>query len=172
MNQGATRSLGMHEKPPMESALADNSENLSARSEDGLRLHIDSKPHEVSAALDQIDQVLADDGVDEDQRSTVQVVLAEVLNNIVEHAYEFRSGGDIQIQIEWTDAGVTCEINDGGKEMPGLKVPKGDPPDTMVAFDDLPEGGFGWFLIHQMTTGLEYDRDASRNVLRFTLTAV
>ena len=35
--------------------------------------------------------------------------------------------------------------------------------------DDLPEGGFGWGLIHDLTQGLSYRRVAEENHVRFRI---
>ncbi|WP_245605407.1 ATP-binding protein [Roseicyclus elongatus] len=47
------------------------------------------------------------------------------------------------------------------------------PPPTLAghAATDLPEGGFGWLLIHQISTALTYRRDGGENRLSLTLPA-
>ena len=46
-------------------------------------------------------------------------------------------------------------------------VGAGKLPDT--ALEDLPEGGFGWHLIHSLTNDLTYLRTGGCNRLRFLL---
>ncbi len=103
----------------------------------------------------------------EESRDHSEIVLAEVLNNIVEHAY---CGADGQIKIS-----VTCQcgfldirIIDGGRPMPDLKLPSGE---LCPMFDgqDPPEGGFGWFLIRSLTQDLHYQRVQDQNILQFRL---
>ena len=101
-----------------------------------------------------------------DLRGRIEIVLAEVLNNIVEHAYADQRG-DITIEVSTGPCGIGCRILDTGAAMPGLALPDG----KLAAHDpqDLPEGGFGWFLIRSLTEGLCYARTDGCNELRFRL---
>ena len=96
----------------------------------------------------------------------VELVLAEVLNNIVEHAYA-GTVGDISIRLGRTACGIDCCIRDVGHPMPDLCPPRG----TLTEWeaDAPPEGGFGWHLIHLLTEGLRYRRTGAQNELRFHL---
>ena len=38
-----------------------------------------------------------------------------------------------------------------------------------MGLHDLPEGGFGWGMIRDLTDDLSYRRDGARNELRFTV---
>jgi serine/threonine-protein kinase RsbW len=106
-------------------------------------------------------------GISEDARSTAELVLAEALNNIVEHAYAAQDGA-IEIAIEMRDDGLDCTIVDHGAPMPGHTLPQGKPQD-LSNLDDLPEGGFGWFLIRSIALDLQYQRVQDQNHLRFRL---
>ncbi len=99
-------------------------------------------------------------------RGTTELVLAEVLNNIVEHAYAGCSGR-IALSLDLGASGLAVRITDNGLAMPGGAVPAGLLPTDPAA--TLPEGGFGWFLIRSLTRDLAYDRKNGRNHLSFTL---
>lgn len=102
-------------------------------------------------------------------RGTTELVLAEVLNNIVEHAYADGSG-QIALSLNLSATGLAVRITDNGAALPDGVVPKGLLPtasDGSAA--DLPEGGFGWFLIKSLTRDLHYDRKDGQNRLSFTL---
>lgn len=111
-----------------------------------------------------------------DQRGTVEVVLAEVLNNIAEHGYA-GGPGKISVMLRLTGAGLYCEVADTGVAMPGGRLPAGDhpadrsgkPPLALadLPLADLPEGGFGWHLIRRLTQGLRYTRAGGANRLSF-----
>ena len=108
------------------------------------------------------------DGSSESLLSSAEIVLAEVLNNIVEHAYATRAG-DIRIILTRTETGLVCKVMDSGAALPGLCLPKGDfQPLGQTA--ELPEGGFGWFLIRRLVTELTYQRIDGENRLSFALT--
>lgn len=102
-------------------------------------------------------------------RGAAELVLAEALNNIVEHAYAGQSG-QIELRLQPRAGGLTVTITDWGRPMPGGAPPPGNPP-ALSSGADLPEGGFGWHLIRRLTSGLDYQRSVNRNVLRFDLIA-
>lgn len=97
-----------------------------------------------------------------------EIVLIEVLNNIVEHGYSGRSGN---IDVTWhlTDTEIQFETCDRGDPMPGLEPPSPDCPPNDVPLDDLPEGGFGWFMIRNLVKELTYQRCGNVNTLRFSI---
>lgn len=99
----------------------------------------------------------------------VALVLAEALNNVVEHAYEYREDGLIDVELRLKCPELRISIQDKGAKFPGLpeaKVMDGPERD----FDDLPEGGFGWFLIQTLTTEIEYEHVAGQNQLDILMT--
>ena len=100
-----------------------------------------------------------------DHRSTAEIVLAEALNNITEHAYADGTG-PIAISLVATPAGLDCHIQDSGREMPGGSLPVGTLPE-----EELPEGGLGWSLIRSLTQGLSYQRKGGQNHTRFVIQA-
>ena len=106
--------------------------------------------------------------VPEAERGTAELVLAEALNNIVEHAYA-QGPGDIEVTIRRVQGDLDCRIVDKGLPMPGEDPPQGRLP--VQDPDDLPEGGFGWFLIRTLSRDLRYARVGGNNELTFRLDA-
>jgi serine/threonine-protein kinase RsbW len=103
----------------------------------------------------------------EDDRGTAEIVLAEALNNVVEHAYA-EAGGEIEVTIRLDGTALHCVIRDEGRPMPGNAPPQGRLPEIR-GLDDLPEGGFGWHLIRVLSQDLAYRRIDGRNELSFRL---
>jgi len=99
----------------------------------------------------------------------IALVLAEALNNIVEHAYSGRSNGTIEVRITHFGGNCRIELFDHGVGMP--EPPAIDPvsPKTDTMIQDLPEGGFGWFLICQLCEDYRYRRAGGRNELMLTV---
>lgn len=131
-----------------------------------MRLVIASTPLAVRQGLMRL---LADPFVakmEEETRGRAELVLAEVMNNIVEHAYAGQTG-EIALRLRWGARGLDCCVCDCGCAMPGLCPPQGGLPVWDPA--NPPEGGFGWHLIHLLTEGLHYARIGDRNVLQFHL---
>jgi serine/threonine-protein kinase RsbW len=109
-------------------------------------------------------------GLNEDETDTVELVLAEVLNNIVEHALA-QTGNDTQIEIraDHDPRGLEVTIIDEGAKMPNGVAPHPRPPVVDVEMPELPEGGFGWFMIHTLAQDVLYARQDGRNHLKLRL---
>ena len=107
------------------------------------------------------------EGVGEETAARVELVLAEVLNNVVKHALRDRSDGVISVNVTREGARLVFDVADEGVPMPGEALPSGAMPSGNGSIEDLPEGGFGWPLIHQLTDEVSYQRQGDWNVLRF-----
>lgn len=126
----------------------------------------------VRQVLQQIRDSLVSGGADKDLCNRVELVLAEALINVVEHAYVGAPDGCIQIVLDLSAKSVRVSLCDEGLPMPGYVLPEGRPQDLSVALADLPEGGFGWFLIRSLTQNLAYHRVDGRNHLSFALPVI
>ena len=131
---------------------------------EALRLHFLADMVTVRLAIQRAMQTPLLLGLSGDEREKLQVVLAEVLNNIVEHAYH-RQPGTVSLAL-WNQNGrVHVVFEDQGIEMPEGCLPQGAmPPAT-----SLPEGGFGWYLIRAFSQRVTYRRIAGRNRLHLIL---
>ena len=108
-------------------------------------------------------------GLSDSGRGTAELVLAEVLNNIAEHAYAGQPG-PVTVTLQDLPRAIGCLVVDQGAPMPGGALPEGSQPGrTGLALADLPEGGFGWHLIRSLTRGLAYTRIGGTNRLSFLL---
>ncbi|AJE45138.1 ATP-binding protein [Celeribacter indicus] len=108
-------------------------------------------------------------GIARDEIASVEIVLAELLNNIVEHAYAGIAGGMIDLRLLRNADGLCCTILDTGRSMPGDEPPPGRQAEPGCATPDLAEGGFGWFLIRALTCDLEYVRHGHCNRTSFRM---
>lgn len=124
---------------------------------------------EVRVLLGRLRQQLADFGVGESTCASAELVLAEALNNITEHAYADQPGGPVQVCAEVGSAMLRFTLSDRGVPIPGSRLPKGQHQETEVALEDLPEGGFGWLIIREFTKSISYDRQDDENCLVVTL---
>lgn len=124
----------------------------------------------VRDAIDSLITGLRPWGLDSDMAGTVELVIAEALNNVVEHAYANTSPPcPVHIACRRQADGVLISITDEGTEMPNGTLPVGLAPDLDVDTMDLPEGGFGWFLIRDLAKDVEYHRDGAQNILNLRL---
>lgn len=124
----------------------------------------------VREALAQFFDALKPLELDVEEAGTIELVLAEVLNNIVEHAYPPSAPeGPITIRCALRPDGLTLHIVDKGAVMPDGRLPLGELPSLEVEQQDLPEGGFGWFLIQHLARDVSYTRANDENHLRLRL---
>ncbi|QCO55662.1 ATP-binding protein [Pseudorhodobacter turbinis] len=105
--------------------------------------------------------------MEQDARGAAEIVLAEVFNNVVEHAYA-TSQGKIEVCLKDHPEGVLVTVTDSGIPFPQQQLPQGLLPEVKSS-DDLPEGGFGWYLIRSQVRHLAYRREGKTNHLTFCL---
>lgn len=104
-------------------------------------------------------------GLPHGRTGDVELALAEAVNNIIEHAYEGRGQGEVAIRFMLGPDHLMIRIFDSGVPLPSGQVPPPQPADLAGTRDSLPEGGFGWSLIHQLTNAIHYDREPDCNIL-------
>lgn len=103
---------------------------------------------------------------DADRLGTVELVLAETLNNVVDHAYaEHQPPGPVTVICRGRDDLLEIRITDRGAPMPQGRIPHATIPPCTPPSGDLPEGGFGWFLIRGLSQRVTYTRRDGVNTL-------
>lgn len=121
---------------------------------------------DVSQCLAALVRRLSASGVPQSAGQTATLVLAEILNNVVEHAYRDRTDGRIHLDLCLAEDMLNVEVRDTGHPILG-DLPGGSAAVTLdQPIDDLPEGGFGWGLIHLLTRSLSYHSTGETNRLR------
>lgn len=134
----------------------------------GLRhkvFHVQATEQAISAGLVDMRRYLDASGLDADACGTAEIVLAEALNNIAEHAFATTEAGTISVTLAPGPRALKAQIIDAGAALPGLRPPTGHLPPFGATTRSLPEGGFGWYLIRTLTECLCYKRHADQNHL-------
>lgn len=108
---------------------------------------------------------LSRDGLDADQLGNVEIVLAEVINNVVKHAYQNGEEGEISVSYCLSVNELTLHVRDQGVAFQNEELPPGMLPDIDVPLLEMPEGGFGWALIKTLTSKVRYVREKGWNTL-------
>lgn len=116
---------------------------------------------EVRQALLRLRRASVLHGLSADAVECCELVLAEAMNNIVEHAYG-DADGSLRLTLLRGRHRVICRLMDCGRPMPGLTLP---PCRLPVQDDSLAEGGYGWFLIYSLSKRLHYRRADGMNRL-------
>lgn len=127
---------------------------------------------DVRETLSDLDEHLELCGFPDDLRGTFQLVLAEAMNNIVEHAYFGRdASAGISLLVEETEVGLSAVLVDNGAAMPWETMNRRQSPRRPLLPHFAEEGGYGWSIITALTTDLDYVREGTANRLSFTVIA-
>ena len=124
-----------------------------------------ASPAEARAGILATIDMLKTAGLPGERLDQVQIVLAEVVNNIVEHGYAPEVTGHIGVNYALSPSALTLVVIDTGAGFPGGGLPPDKATDLSVPRQDLPEGGFGWPLIRKLTSAITYDRREGCNLL-------
>ncbi|SDH13378.1 ATP-binding protein [Alloyangia pacifica] len=135
---------------------------------EALSLDIVATPQGVRAALARAAGMLSRADLCPTVQGCIELVLAEALNNVVEHAYSTSEGGRIAVRLDPRGETMLLELRDNGRPMPDLTLPEGQLR-PLVGSGDLPEGGFGWYLIRRLAVRVTYRREAGTNVLQIEM---
>ena len=104
-------------------------------------------------------------GVAMEDANRLEIALAEALNNVVEHGFAGLDPGIVRLDLQSVPTSIRVEIADGGHPYPNNRLPEPKRHDLTCELADLPEGGFGWTLIHDLVSKIEYNRRAGENHL-------
>lgn len=96
---------------------------------------------------------------------SIELTLAEALNNVVKHALRDCPDKEITVRCRNTAFELAFTIEDFGAPMPGRKNPDGLPPEIEIQPPILPEGGFGWVLMRKLASEVHYERRGECNLL-------
>ncbi|UWQ21444.1 ATP-binding protein [Jannaschia sp. W003] len=97
------------------------------------------------------------------------IVLSEILNNAVEHGTEPPRRGTLAVAVRRDGGILAVECRDDGRPLPAALLRPTDGPAVDGPFADMPEGGFGWAIIHDLAADLRHVREGGWNRLSFRL---
>ncbi len=135
------------------------------RSQNSISIGFAAKQIEARLAIVATISQLPNLGISQSQCGDIEIALAEAVNNVVEHACADLPDASGRITCLIKGDFLTIEISDTGRPLPELRLPTGSKADLSVPLADLPEGGFGWFLICQTASNVSYDRINGQNRL-------
>ena len=90
-----------------------------------LTLTLESHPKAIRQALGEVVALLGRQNLSDERIGSAELVLAEALNNIAEHAYDGRADGRIELRFRCDGPELTCELIDTGRGLPQGQLPAG-----------------------------------------------
>lgn len=126
-----------------------------------------STPEAIRTTLQSVTQYLHRHAEPEDVVGSVEIVLAELFNNIGQHGYD--EVGDISLQLSRQKEGLVCTIADHGESVPsGFFCPALAHP-SVVPAEALPVNGFGGYLIRALARKIRYQHTGKGNIVTFEI---
>lgn len=129
-----------------------------------LRATIDSRLEEVCKVREAIARMECAPFSTEEWHE-VESGIGEAVNNAIIHAYGREAGHKVKVEVRIEPDRVVCTVTDHGRPLPpeARKKPKLEVVPEKV--EELPEGGMGLYIIHQVMDRIEYESKEGRNVL-------
>lgn len=126
-------------------------------------LKVAAKTENLERVLAFICSVLKEAGDFSDEEAAICIAVEEIFVNIAHYAYPGEEGEVlIEAEVTGTPSAMTVTLTDSGREYDPLSRPD---PDTTLPDDERPIGGLGIFMAKQLMDGIEYRREAGKNVL-------
>lgn len=107
--------------------------------------------------IDEVNRCLEEKNCPEDERRKLDVVLDEICENIVEHAYE-DTAGTIEVRVCAGDNYIEMEFIDNGEEFNPVA-------EEDEEIDEITVGGMGIHLYRNLMDRVEYKREDNENHL-------
>jgi phosphoserine phosphatase RsbU/P len=92
----------------------------------------------------------------------LNLALDEILTNIISYGYTDSEEHQIRVRLSARPGEVKVEVEDDGQSFNPLAARE---PDTTEALEERSIGGLGIHLVRQLMDGLDYKREADRNIL-------
>lgn len=131
-----------------------------------LTLSIDSSFDHVFLVGLVVRQIALFAGLSPEESARVELCAVEAVNNAVQHAYEGRPGGVVEIEVRLAPDALHLEVRDHGRAMDPKRLESaGLPPDDRTLLD---ESGRGLRILHAAMDEVAYRSAPSGNCLRLS----
>jgi anti-sigma regulatory factor (Ser/Thr protein kinase) len=93
-------------------------------------------------------------GMDEKEVYSVQLATDEAASNIIEHAYQGVTNGQIEISTEMTNNSLRVILRDHGKRFYSEEIAE---PDVNAALEERIVGGLGLFFMRKLMDEVNFE---------------
>jgi sigma-B regulation protein RsbU (phosphoserine phosphatase) len=127
---------------------------------------VEIKLHNKLWELDRFNQTLTEfgrqHGLSDKVMHDLNLALEEILTNIITYGYTDSREHEIGVRLNVRPGEVKAAVEDDGRPFNPLEAPE---PDTTKSVEERTIGGLGIHLVRKLTDGLDYKRQADRNIL-------
>jgi anti-sigma regulatory factor (Ser/Thr protein kinase) len=92
----------------------------------------------------------------------LNLALEEVLTNVISYGYDDSDEHELVVRLRFQKDELWAEVEDDGRAFNPLDAPT---PETQKPLEERPIGGLGIHLVRKLMDGLEYRRQAGKNLL-------
>jgi anti-sigma regulatory factor (Ser/Thr protein kinase) len=129
---------------------------------DRLSLTLDSSLAEVAVLAEALERFGTKHALALETRSTVNVVLEELVTNIIKYGYQGQPGQAIYVEIALRPGVLVLSVEDNAPPFNPLLAPE---PDLKVPLHQRKPGGVGLHLVRKLMDHLDYQRTGGKNKL-------
>ncbi|MCZ6558000.1 MAG: SpoIIE family protein phosphatase, partial [SAR324 cluster bacterium] len=129
-------------------------------------INIANKLSEISKVHAEFDRFAGTQGLSKKDGNTVKLVLEELLNNVISHAFQDNREHEINIHLKLARTRITATIYDDGIPFNPMGV---QTPDISLPINQREVGGLGIHLIRKMAGTIDYQRRIDKNVMTVTV---
>jgi len=135
-------------------------------SEKEIKLTIESRLENVFLIGLVINRICSYMNLSEEESYHLEISVVEAVNNAIKHAYGNEPGHYVEVVITLYKDRIELKVCDTGKRMEPGDIPGMDfDPDDR---ENLPEGGMGLFIMHEIMDSVVYESSEEKNVLTLT----
>jgi sigma-B regulation protein RsbU (phosphoserine phosphatase) len=126
-------------------------------------LTLNSELTELENVKQSLNKILDNAGLAVELIENTQLIVEEILVNIIQYGYENRNDGHIDLRLEINKQYLIMTFKDGGKPFnPLIEVAA---PDLDRDDDERSLGGFGFFLVQELSDQVDYTYCDGKNIL-------
>jgi PAS domain S-box-containing protein len=128
-----------------------------------LQLKIKNQLEQLGVIEDEFFEFALQNDIPAGDRQKVSIVLDELLNNVVNYAFQDEEEHEIEVEIEYSGERLVITITDEGIPFNPFQREK---PDISADVDDREIGGLGIHLVRSVMDEYDYQRHINKNVVR------
>ncbi len=127
-----------------------------------LTLQFQSRMDSVASASDAVSRWLAERAASEEVQYFARFAVEELATNCIKYGYDDMNEHTLEVSLSLSEDGFVLTFADDGRAFNPLLVPD---PDFSPTLEDRRIGGWGLYLLRQMSRDMQYVRLDGKNIV-------